>query len=304
MDALRGIAALSVLGFHAWTVFGVLPIFSRAYLAVDFFFILSGFVMARTYEGRFPALSSRRFVALRFKRLWGVMAVGTLIGLASLADSDGQYLPAAVAGLLFIPMLTRFQPFELNRAEWSIFFELWANWVHAALLWRLKTVHLVCVAAACLALVTIYGRGSFLMGNVTPTFVGGFPRVLFAYCIGIVIWRERGQLRLPPVAACLMLPASLIILRYVALDVLFVLLVCPTIVMIGVTQGAGAWGRMLGAISFPLYAVHYPIFQVAHQFSLGPVFAISASLATAGALAAIAASKGRGSAARCEPERV
>ena len=65
LDQLRGVAALLVLGYHIWTEFNVGPIFRRSYLAVDFFFMLSGFVMARTYEGKLRSGALSGFFNLR-----------------------------------------------------------------------------------------------------------------------------------------------------------------------------------------------------------------------------------------------
>src|SRR5262245_61697811 len=81
LDALRGVAALAVLFHHYEVIFGSTHYFSRAYLAVDVFFMISGYVMARTYEGRLGnSLSAVQFLWIRIKRLWPTMAVGTTIG--------------------------------------------------------------------------------------------------------------------------------------------------------------------------------------------------------------------------------
>src|SRR3569623_1992281 len=127
LDALRGVAALCVLAFHVHSVFGGFWPFSRGYLAVDFFFMLSGFVMARTYEVRFRQLTTAEFFILRFRRVWGTMAVGTLLGAGFylLIGASWQLLALDMAfGLFFVPLLHIGQPYHLNRAEWTKFFEL------------------------------------------------------------------------------------------------------------------------------------------------------------------------------------
>ena len=81
IDALRGIAALLVLGLHTNAVFGGLGQFSKGYLGVDFFLILSGYLMARITEPRVAGrLSPGQFMIARYKRFWGMVALGSLIG--------------------------------------------------------------------------------------------------------------------------------------------------------------------------------------------------------------------------------
>jgi len=73
LDGMRGSAAILVVLFHimgmpiAWTDEGQL--LHHAALAVDFFFGLSGFVIAYSYDDRWPAMSTGRFFALRLIRL-------------------------------------------------------------------------------------------------------------------------------------------------------------------------------------------------------------------------------------------
>ena len=81
LDVLRGIAALWVLHYHTIKVvldghnFG-----SRGYLAVDFFFMLSGYVMARSYEDKFrQGYGLKSFFTARYRRVWPTMAIGGLI---------------------------------------------------------------------------------------------------------------------------------------------------------------------------------------------------------------------------------
>ena len=128
LDALRGIAAVLVLLFHVEFVFGLPPHFQRAYLSVDFYFLLSGAVMARQYEGRFPHAPT--FVRMRLRRLWPTIALGGLLG-ALVFASQMPPLGAVVAclmGLLLVPWLGSDKGlFPLNPPTWSILFELLAN---------------------------------------------------------------------------------------------------------------------------------------------------------------------------------
>ena len=99
LEAQRAIAALLVVGLHVQAVFGIwLPgWFSKGYLAVDFFLMLSGFLMMRHTGPKLAAgLSPLAFLAARYRRLWGIMALGGLIGAPFLwcrAGSLGAFLP-------------------------------------------------------------------------------------------------------------------------------------------------------------------------------------------------------------------
>jgi len=101
LDALRGLAAIVVLQIHlrgeAWQIFG-----SR-YVAVDFFFVLSGFVLAQAYGERHLSFAS--FLRIRLIRLYPLYLIGTLLGVlaAALSGPDSSvYLPL-ITNILFLP---------------------------------------------------------------------------------------------------------------------------------------------------------------------------------------------------------
>ncbi|CDO34036.1 acyltransferase [Novosphingobium sp. KN65.2] len=286
LDGLRGIAALMVLGFHLWTVFGILPLLSHAYLAVDFFFMLSGYVMARTYEPKFSAgLSPVSFTSIRFKRLFAPMALGAMLGLGlfMLMGTDPKVLAFTfIATLAFIPQPLG-DPFILNRPAWSIFFELTANLIHAILLWRLPLKAVLLFALIFLVALMAYAWpwGSILVGNKTGSFMGGFPRVLLAYAIGVALWRGPKSMGGRVEIAFVVLGIALVALpRNLLVDIAFVVAVCPVILLIG-AKPASRLAAWMGALSFPLYAVHYPILQGAKAFNLSPWLAAVSSIALA-----------------------
>jgi peptidoglycan/LPS O-acetylase OafA/YrhL len=152
-------AALLVALMHADHVYGDDHLFVSAGLMVDFFFMLSGFVMACTYEDQMRSqMGPLPFVALRFRRLWAPVAIGVGIGFI-LYLLFGTAIPAAAyllaLGLLMLPnLLLPTEPFPLNPPQWSITYELVGNFLHAWLLWRLDVGRLALLLAAC-ALVLI-----------------------------------------------------------------------------------------------------------------------------------------------------
>jgi len=292
LDLLRGIAALSVLAYHT------LPVLTgawrgNAYLAVDFFFMLSGYVMARTYEARLAeGLRPSAFVAARCRRLWPTMFAAGLLGLPGffIVYGFGQ-LPVAVANLLLIPVLTMRWVYPLNAPAWSIFFELFANAVHALLLRRLPRLLLILLALAMVPiLVPVASRLTFDLGAHAVSFAYGFPRVLLSYAIGVALWRwwrDEPTVAVSPDCAFLAMPLFFGAGAFYGGSwqggLVFILLLCPMMIAGGLRwQGAGApFARLAGAMSFPLYALHTPIFTAVELAGLNILWGVLLSLGAA-----------------------
>ena len=285
LDALRGIAAAIVFAYHLGHAFGYPWLFPKGYLGVDFFFMLSGYVLSRTYDARFASgLRPRHFLGLRMKRLWPTMAVATLLA-ASLA---GAYPPEIrlmliAAGLLFVPIFAFNDYFPLNGPQWSILFELFANAIHALALYRLSTKLL---AGAIFTAVILCGFAALKMGDLdiggqTEHVLAGFPRVVMSYGIGMLLWRTFGD-RAPSLPSWTG-PFGLIIgIGAVGLlptltlpaEFAFVILACPSILIAGLSWDAGKAGSIIGDWSFPLYAFHAPLIYAAIGLGLGWVSAV------------------------------
>lgn len=270
LDALRGIAALLVALGHLDALAGEASVIRRSWLAVDFFFLLSGFVMTRTYEGGFAqGKSPLSFLTMRFRRLWKPMAVGTALGAAFFLYSGAlpaDVLPIAAFSLLMMPIGG---VFILNNPGWSVFFELFANLVHAAVLHRLSVALLGAVIAASAAALILHDPFTIGTGQ-DAMFWWGIPRVMLSYCAGILLCRVREKLALPPFwAGAILLPFGICAATIVNsswFDLAFVLLASPFCVLAGLNLAQNSrvvpMARWLGAMSFPLYAVHYPAFRI------------------------------------------
>jgi peptidoglycan/LPS O-acetylase OafA/YrhL len=139
LDGLRGFAALAVLLLHFGNV--STPWLSpHGALAVDFFFLLSGFVIASAYEVRLQAgqISVVSFVKLRVIRLYPLIFVGALLGTAGyFRVYDRQTLAIVLlTGLALIPTplapaSESFNAIPANPPSWSLFIELWGNVLYA-----------------------------------------------------------------------------------------------------------------------------------------------------------------------------
>jgi len=288
LDALRGVAALAVMAYHLGTPLGahVLP---SAYIAVDFFFILSGFVIAHAYEARLrDSMSAGRFIVVRLVRLYPLYVAGIAIGLfyilgksplrpdeAVPADALGL---AALLGALFLPTF-RDAPhlqglFPFNGAAWSLFFELVINVFYALSFrfWTTRRLTALTAIAATGLVVCAWIYGSLDIGMNRETFLGGFVRVAFGFPLGVLIYRLRA--RLPRIKApSLALLALTLLLAAVdlsgpwraAFDLTAALVWMPLIVLIGAQnepEVAAPAYRVLGDLSYPVYALHTPLMLI------------------------------------------
>lgn len=276
LDALRGIASLCVLTFHAAGTNS-----SNAYLAVDFFFMLSGYVMARTYEERLHAgMGTVGLLKARLVRLWPTMLLASLIGLPWLASwtPTNWLVLISIANLLLIPTPMLNRVFLLNGPAWSIFFELFANVVHGLILQRLNTRWLQLLLLLLIAVLAYFAsRFTMEMGATPASFIGGVPRVLLSYSIGILLWRRWRDIPAFKVSTAFTfaaMPIAFLASAFVdgqswQADLLFVLVVCPMLIAGGLKVATvPAPLRYLGILSFPLYAVHGPVLETSKMLGV------------------------------------
>lgn len=274
LDALRGIAAIVVVLFHLG-----LPIHG-AHLAVDFFVMLSGFVMARTYEQRLRdgSLGAGAFMKARYKRLWGWMALGTTLGLLAALGEYGWSGDLGLAWLLMVALVPAVNlpaaPYLLNLPLWSIVYELVANAAHALGLVRLRKAGLAWMAALCaLALAAIIVTSGFPRGGFAEYHWLVLPRVGLAYVLGVLcyrLWGDSPPLVVPFSVAALALPVYVLAVWLVPWQfapLAFVLVLAPLMLFGGMQARFDSPRRLelaslLGAVSFPLYALHYPAIRL------------------------------------------
>lgn len=310
LDGLRGVAALGVLLLHVPPLDRVV---AHGYLAVDLFFMMSGFVVAFAYEHRLKTgWSLGDFMRARIVRLWPLYLLGTAIGAAVFATAiDGPAMGAAftlmVAAavlLLPLPLGSEVQIFNLNRPAWSLFFEMVANLLYGAFVSKLGLRTLAILSAlgagAVIATFTLAGTGS--LGHHGDSMPGGAARILFAFPLGVLFHRlyRAGRLKLN-------LPTPLLISAFVAtlvlpdvgawnglLDAAVVLLVFPVLILAAITARVAAPAEpaftFLAALSYPLYILHGPILMGFAQFG-GESFGVLLAGAATSVLAAWAAGR-------------
>ncbi len=282
LNGIRGVAAICVMLFHGVALVG--PVFPRGYLAVDLFFVLSGFVIAHAYDGRLRAgLRVGGFTLVRLIRFWPLYALGLALGVARellLVATGNDYalsvpmlLAAVTLGLAFLPLPLASRGdnlFPLNVPSWSLFFELLINILYVAVWpWLSLAVLLVAIAASGIALVLVTPAiGIGHVGVEANSFGGGCARTIFSFGLGVLIYRLRPQVPAPPAPLLLALVAAGLAWPWGGrgYDLAFVVLLSPALVMLG--SGAEPAGRAggvtdwLGLVSFPLYATHRPLLHV------------------------------------------
>jgi peptidoglycan/LPS O-acetylase OafA/YrhL len=281
-DGLRGVAALGVALFHLGPGAG-LSIMPAGYLAVDFFFLLSGFVLTRAYGARLRAgLGFRPFFALRLARLYPVFAIGILLGVpmlwvmaqkASPAVGAGGAALALVANLALLPAPGGFAMlFPGNLVCWSLMLEIAINLAFAAGGHRLPNGALLAFAglAAVGLAVSATAFGTVNGGAYRSDAMLGVWRVCLAFPLGVVIGRLRTPVARPGRRAFAVLAALAVALalplpvgQALGVELALVLLGFPLLLWwaagVELPDGGRRLFGWLGRISYPLYAVHFPL---------------------------------------------
>jgi len=277
LDALRGVAAICVMLGHAHDA--ALP---QARLAVDFFFMLSGFVIAYSYEERLRAgMPFGAFIVRRLIRLYPMILLASVAGflcavfamtMQATSMSIAEAAGLSLRSLALFPRISESDGlvgvFPLDTVLWSLFFEILANAVYGLGFFRMGKIVLVGVVAASLALVVASGK---VGGNTVDNFTAGFPRICFGFFLGVLLyktWRFRA-VRLPAFKP-LWLGFALVGVFSVrgdltGLKLIPVFAVLAAIVLFaaqGEESAPNPLSKALGEISYPLYALHLPIYNV------------------------------------------
>jgi len=219
LDGMRGVAALAVMLLHL-TASSPFAIFKNAAIAVDLFFMLSGFVIAHSYGARIAAgMTFADYIGRRIVRLYPLLLVSVALGVAVLlcAQSAGWttcsprfILASLLYNALFIPdihscgiynigfpaVMKTGELFPGNPPLWSLFFEMVASCGFYALS-RLTARRLARVALASFSLLLLlslafalsHGKSEIDIGQGWgfENFTGGFPRVLFGFSVGMAL---------------------------------------------------------------------------------------------------------------------
>ncbi len=309
LDGLRGVAALLVVFYHIFEGLSfaaggtLITTINHGYLAVDFFFILSGFVIGYAYDDRWKRnMTLGNFFTRRLIRLHPMIIMGTIIGAITFCIQgsvqwDGSHVAtsavmlALLAAMFFIPAYPgagydvrgNGEMFSLNGPSWSLFFEYIGNILYALFIHRLSNRGLAILVAlsgiglAWFALFDIVGYGMLGVGWTLDgaNFWGGMLRMLFPFSLGMLLSRHFRPIKIR--GAFWICSAVLLILFCIpyiegkspvclngVYELICIALVFPALVWIAASgkttdKQSTRICRFLGDISFPLYAIHYPL---------------------------------------------
>jgi peptidoglycan/LPS O-acetylase OafA/YrhL len=301
LDGLRGIAAIMVVMFHLLETFSAgdhsKQMINHGYLAVDFFFVLSGFVIGYAYDDRWGKMTLAGFFKRRLIRLHPMIIIGMIIGAITFYFQDCEFFPGIseipVARLLFI-MLIGFtlipvptsmdirgwsEMYPLNGPAWTLFFEYVANILYALIIRRFSNTVLailVFIAGAALVHLAVTSPQGDLIGGWSleaSQLRIGFTRLMYPFFAGLLLSRviRPGQIKNAFLWCSALLIAILAMPRIGdsssqwmngLYDSLSIVLVFPLIVYLGASgRVKGSFSiinRFLGDISYPIYIIHYP----------------------------------------------
>lgn len=233
LDGLRGVAALIVVCYHIFEGFsfaeitngagdGMIRILNHGYLAVDFFFLLSGFVISYAYDGR-SKMKMGDFFKRRLIRLHPMLIMGAFIGMLCFLIGgsqqwDGSTVPLYLTLLCFVLSVLMLpaipgspnevrgngEMFPLNGPSWSLFFEYIGNILYIIFIKRLSTkmlgllVILLGVLHTVFSLFNLSGYGSMGVGWTLDgvNFCGGLIRMLFPLTLGMFLSRRFKPLKI------------------------------------------------------------------------------------------------------------
>jgi len=280
------VAAMVIVIFHFMEI--IITDFTKnfiahGFLAVDFFFCLSGFVVAYAYDDRLFKMSLATFFKQRLRRLHPLVILGSVLGLlaflfAPFSDAASGYsllkiVSLFLASVLLIPypvMEDRyFNLFGLNAPAWSLFWEYVANIFYALVLVRLRRNWLLILAviSATGIVYIVKTSGSLIGGWSGETFWHGGVRVAFSFLTGMCIFRYQWIIKnnLGFAGLSLLLIAAFLMPYNEAWNWLtesfIVVIYFPLLIALGagstLRPGHENSCKLSGNISYPLYMTHY-----------------------------------------------
>lgn len=224
LDGLRGVASLLVIIFHigeTYCVPGEQQWLNHGYLAVDFFFVLSGFVIGYAYDDRWNKMSLGGFFKRRLTRLHPMVVVSNVIGAcffffgasyftSSLEIPIWKFGLCFIMGMFIIPCGRGLdirgwnEMNSFNGPIWTLTFEYIGNILYALVFRHLPTV-ILCILCAGTAVFTLDFTLGWDLFNMLPNgpqyhvkggwcldpaqIYLGFTRLLYPFLCGLIISR-------------------------------------------------------------------------------------------------------------------
>jgi peptidoglycan/LPS O-acetylase OafA/YrhL len=321
LDGMRGVAAYIVLVYHvvlffslSWGPLAQSWFAPHSYLVVDAFYVMSGFVMAHAFDAKLAAgMSFTDFALHRFLRLYPMILAGVVLGAVSLvgywALTPGVPLLAVAkaigAGLFLMPTdaLSAFKPYDfpVNSPFWSLSYEVVLCIGFGATYRYLKGWALVAalVVAAPAVCYVAWLKGGLDIGFRIGEYGLAFGRVVYPFLMGVFLRRLPAYRPQSHLAGYIAIPLLVVLVvnplpTSALYDSVAVLVVIPVLVWMAATgrnlATADRFASASGALSYPLYALHFPI--VVSLSNIAKKLALNGWQTVALALACIALSLG------------
>lgn len=301
LDGLRGVAAVIVVAFHIFEYFAngdhTKQIINHGYLAVDFFFLLSGFVIVHAYDDRWGTMTLKDFFKRRIIRLHPMIIMGMLIGGICFYPSAAEMFPAIEAtpvwklilvtaiGFTLLPVTAALdirgwgEMYPTNGPAWSLFYEYIANICYALFLRKASNTVLAIltvIAGAALVHFAVFGGQGDVIGGWSLDAAQirlGLTRLAFPFLAGMLLRRlyKGGSVKNAFLWSSLLVAAVLAFPRVGGSDNLWmngiydslaIILMFPIIIYVGASGRIENTAmqkvcRFLGDISYPIYITHY-----------------------------------------------
>lgn len=286
LDGLRGTAAILVVIFHLFE--GYDPSLAshpmrHGYLAVDFFFLLSGFVVGYAYDDRWERMSLWEFIKIRLVRLHPLVVLAVIIG--AIGYWLDPFIPHANLLKLLGVMLISFtllpspdlrgwgETHSLVGPCWSLLQEYIANLIYGLFGRKMSNVVLgILVAISGIALTAVaVRRGDVGTGWSYETFWIATVRMMYPFFAGLLLFRLRKMIRIPMAyTICSLALVLLFCMPYLQYNGLYeaacIIIAFPLVVAAGAGgEIKGRWKKLCdfsGAISYPIYILHYPFIYI------------------------------------------
>lgn len=305
LDGLRGVAAVMVVAFHLFEANATShldQIMNHGYLAVDFFYVLSGFVIGYAYDDRWGKMTLVDFFKRRLIRLHPMIIMGMVIGALGFYFQDCGLWPGIsevpvwkmliimVIGFTLIPVPISMdirgwnEMHPLNGPGWSLFFEYIANIFYGLFIRKFSNIALsvlVFIAGAALIHLAVTSPQGDIIGgwslDSTQLHIG-FTRLMYPFFAGLLLSRivKPTQINHAFLFCSLMIVIILSIPRvggsehlwmnglYDSLSIIFLF---PLIVYLGASgevkgKYASKISKFLSDISYPIYITHYPLIYI------------------------------------------
>jgi len=305
LDGLRGVAAVMVVAFHileANATSHLDQIMNHGYLAVDFFYVLSGFVVGYAYDDRWGKMTLGGFFKRRLIRLHPMIIMGMIIGAICFYFGDSALWPGIsqvpvwkmllvmLIGFTLLPVPPSLEirgwdeMHPLDGPAWSLFFEYIANILYALFIRKFsnKALSVLVFIAGCalIHLAVTSPKGDVIGGwSVDPSQLRiGFTRMMFPFFAGLLLVRigKLTNIKHAFLLCSIMIIVVLSIPRiggsehlwmnglYDSLSIIFLF---PLIVYVGASgEVKGKYTskicKFFGDISYPVYIVHYPLIYI------------------------------------------